>query len=345
MNSRYLLVARLFLASAYSAAFAFPAAAAELTPEQIESLKGRLGALKQNLSDHLTQRNTSAAQAFQTGAGDPKAALELYLNCVKMVQFDREGRPDADFRAWKDRQNNLRDSKFAESLQGQLRYLALSCQALESEDRSRVVAGLVSHVDALSRLNDVPSGPLTESVSNSVFAKAYYLDKRLASDENWEPVPVNISGIYSRAILPYLRENDPGSLMGAWEKRIEQQTRLVMMLEEKQAAELRGMNRDEKSRTRGQQVNQRGALREHSKEEFINRTLPRLKWGKLKDMFLYADQVNGAKAMLDFVATNLTHEFGQDFYKEFESLIDSAQGVGSARNPNFTGSVGEAESE
>jgi hypothetical protein len=314
-------------------AFSGSSRAAELTPEQIQSLKARLQALKDNLSNHLTSRNTGAAQAFQSGASDPKAAVELYLNCVKLVNFDREGRPESDFKTWKDNQTNLKDAKFIESLQGQLRYLALSCQAVETEDKTRVMGALVNHVDGLARLSEVPSGPVAQSVANSVFAKAYYLERLLGSNEGWEPVPVNISGIYSRTILPHLRENDPGALMNAWDKRIEQQTRLVMMLEEARLAELRGLSRDEKSRARGQQTNQGGALREHSKEEFMNRTLPRLKWGKLKDMFLYVDQVNGAKAMLDFVEANLTHEFGEDYYKEFESLITSAQGVGSARSP------------
>ena len=72
-------------------------------------------------------------------------------------------------------------------------------------------------------------------------------------------------------------------------------------------------------------------MKDHSKAEFVNHTLPKLQWGKLKDMFLYVDQVNGAKAMLDFVEANLNHEFGEEFYSEFEKLIESSQPVGSAR--------------
>ncbi len=331
MNPRILLLCGALAATVFSR----PLLAVDLTPDQIQSLKSRLQSIKDNLATHITTRNTSAAQAFAAAANDPRAAVELYLNCVKMVDYDREGRPESDFRAWKDGQNDrLRDPQVIESLQQQLRYLALSCQAAESEDKRPVFVALMNHVDALSRLTEQPTGAITQSVANSVFAKAYFLEKLLGGNENWEPVPINIAGIYNKAIMPYLREKEPASLMNAWDKRIEQQTRLVAMVEAKKAEELRGLNRDEERRTRNNQANQGGTLGQHSQEEFNQHTLPQLQWGKLKDMFLYVDQVAGAKGMLDFVEANFKHEFGEQFYQEFEELIDSAQGVGSARMPS-----------
>lgn len=324
----------LFAAALSFTTLSSPVTAAELTPEQIQSLKARLQSLKDNLQSHITTRNVSAGQAFATAAADPRAAVDLYLQCVKTVEYDREGRPEADFRAWREGQaDRLKDPEFVASLQQQLRYLTLSCQAAESEDKAKIFGALMSYVDSLSNLTEMPTGPVTQSVANSVFAKAYYLDRLLGKAENWEPVPINIAGIYSRTIMPYLREKDPGSLMNAWDKRIEQQGRLVTMLEQKKEEELRGMNRDEERRARNNQSNQGGAIGEHSKEEFTQKTLPQLQWGKLKDMFQYVDQVNGAKAMLDFVEANLKHELGEQFYAEFEDLVLSAQGVGSARKP------------
>ena len=308
--------------------------AVELTPEQLQSLKGRLKSLKENLDTHLTARNTTAAQSFLNAAADPRAAVELYLNCTKMVEFDRAGLPESDFRAWKEGQKDrVSDPKFVESLQQQLRYLALSCQAAETEDKSKIFAPLMAHVDSLSLLTEMPTGAVTQSVANSIFAKAYYLEDLLGKNENWEPVPINIEGIYNRSIMPYLRRENPTALMNAWDKRIEQETRLVTMLEEHDEKELRGLDRDEERKARNAQSKKGGALGDHGKEEFAKRTLPLLQWGKMKDMFLYVDQVNGAKALLDFVEANLTGEMGEDFYAEFESLIESAQGVGSARLP------------
>lgn len=305
--------------------------AVDLTPAEMESLRTRLKVIKESLNTHLSSRNKTAGQTFLNASNDPRAAVELYLNCTKMVDYDRTGRPDADFRAWEDSQKaRISEPKFVESLQQQLKYLALSCQVAETKDRTEVFAPLMAFVDSLSYLEEMPTANLTQSVANSVFAKAYYLEDLLGKSEDWESVPINISGIYNRTILPYLRKEKPDALMNAWDKRIEQQTRLVMMLEEKKQEELRGLDRDEERRARNTQSGQGGVLKDHSKEEFTARTLPQLQWGKLKDMFLYVDQMNAAKAMVSFIEANLTHEFGQAFYAEFEALIESAQSSASA---------------
>lgn len=303
--------------------------ATDLTPENMEKLLARLKSLKENLENHISTRNSGAGQQFLTAASDPKAAIELYLKCVKTVDYDREGRPEADFRAWEQNQSDrLRDPKFIESLQIQLRYLALSCQAAEAEDLSSVFSSLVSHVDSLSQLTEMPTGPITQAVGGSVFAKAFYLESLLGKAEEWEPVPINIAGIYDTTILPHLRKKDPAALMNAWDRRIEQPTRLVTLLEEKKQDEMRGMNKDEERRARNAQANERGAVRAHSEEEFKRRTLPQLQWGKLKDMFLYVDQTAGAAAMLQFIEANYTHELGEQFFREFEDLITRSMSPG-----------------
>ncbi len=325
---------RLFCLIASVQMFACGLPAADLSPENMEALLSRLKALKENLDKHVSTRNTGAGQRFVTAASDPKAAVELYLNCVKEVDYVREGRPESDFKAWEDGQaDRLRDPEFVASLQMQLRYLALSCQAAEADELSSVFGSLVSYVDSLSQLTEMPTGPITQPVGSSVFAKAFYLEKLLGESESWEGVPINIAGIYNATILPHLRENDPASLMNAWDRRIEQQTRLVQLLEEKKDEETRGMNKDEERRARNAQSNRGGAVRAHSEEEFKRHTLPMLQWGKLKDMFLYVDQVGGAAAMLQFVEANYTTENGEQFFAEFEELVTQAMSPGSAESP------------
>lgn len=309
---------------------AAPSSAGELTPEQIESLRARLKAMKESLQNHLSSRNSTAGQRFMNAASDPKAAIDLYLECEKLVNYEREGRPESDFRAWKDEQSDrLRDPQFVESLQHQLRYLALSCQAAEAESIDAVFSPLMSFVDGLSRMEELPTNAVTQSVENSIFAKAFYLDKLLGSNEQWESTPFNIGGIYSRTILPYLRENKPEALMTAWDKRIEQETRLTLMLEEHKEKELRGMSRDQERRARGQQARQGGVLQSFDKDDFTTKTLPRLKWGKLMDKYRHVDELLAATEMLKFVEEHLTHELGEDFFNEFESTVLENDGTSS----------------
>ncbi len=308
--------------------------ATDLTPSQIESIKTKIESLKESLDSHLSARNSNAGQIFASAAADPKAALTLYLNSHKTVEFDREGRPDSDFRAWKDGQEDrIKNAPFIESLRMQLHYLALSCQAAESKEIDTVFGPLLSYVDGLSRLEEMPTNALTSSVANSIFSQAYNLNNLLGSNPNWESTPFNIGGIYEKTIFPYLREEKPETLMTAWDKRIEQQSRIVAMIQARKDEELRGMDRDQERRARGNQDRQGGMMGGLDQDDYIAKTLPRLKWGKLKDQFLHVDSVMGAKAMLDYVEAHLTHELGEEFFKEFTTLIAEYSATGSGALP------------
>jgi hypothetical protein len=255
------------------------------------------------------------------------------------VNYEREGRPESDFRAWKEsNEDRLRDAGFIESLQMQLRYLALSCQAAEAKEIDQVFTPLMLYVDSLSRLEEMPTGNLTSSVAGSVFAEAYNLQRLLGENDAWEDTPFNISGIYESTILPYLREERPDALMNAWDKRIEQETRLVQMLEVHKEKELRGMSRDQQARARGQQNQGGGVLRRLDEDDFNRETLPRMKWAKLRDMYEYVNQLEGAKAMLSFIEEHLQHDLGEEFFQAFEAVI----GASTSPNPPTPAGNGEA---
>lgn len=305
-----------------------------LTSSQIESIQAKIKSMRENLEGHLSNRNSSAGQKFLAAASDPRAALALYLECHKVVNFEREGRPDADYRAWEDeQQDRVKNQQFAEGLQMQLRYLALSCQAAESEKIEAVFAPLLAYVDALSRLDELPSNEITGSVANSIFSERYYLQKLLGGNPNWEPTPFNIGGIYEKTIFPHLRTESPEALMNAWDKRIEQQNRIVAMIQTKKEEALRGLDRDEERKARTRQDRQGGVMSALDQDDYVARTLPKLKWGKLKDQFLYVDEVMGAKAMLDYVDAHLTHELGEDFFSEFSEMMNAKAGESSGALP------------
>ncbi|MEM1444206.1 MAG: hypothetical protein AAGF67_17800 [Verrucomicrobiota bacterium] len=297
----------------------------DLTLEQIESIRKKAEAIQDNLNNHLAARNTNAGDRFAAASTDPRAAISLYLECHNIVNFEREGRPESDFRAWKEGQENrLKDDATIESLQMQLRYLALSCKAAEAEKIEEVFTPLMNYVDSLSRLQELPTGALTQSVANSIFSQAFYLQDLLGNNEGWEAVPFNIGGIYESTIFPYLRTENPSALMSAWDKRIEQQTRIAQMINAHKEAELRGMDRDEQRRARNNQDRQGGLMRELDSDDFVARTLPRLQWARLKDMFRFVNEVDAMQKMLPFLEEHITHELGKDFMTEFNDLLNEA---------------------
>ncbi|MDF1755756.1 MAG: hypothetical protein P1U89_23400 [Verrucomicrobiales bacterium] len=302
-----------------------PSDGGDLTPEQVESLRLKLAQVKESLDGHISTRNQSARSTFMSASSDPRAAVKLYLECYKKVHYDMEGRSESDFRAWRETQENrLKDDKFIASLMIQLRYLALSCHAAEVEEIDEVFSPLTTYVESLSRMEELPDNLLTSNVANSIFAQAYDLDKTLSSNEGWELVPFNIPGIYDKTILPHIRANSPNALMSVWDKRIDQQKRLVLFFESKKEEALRGMDRDQKAKMRSRQDNQRGIMKSHDLDDFNRDTLPKLQWSKMKDMYLYVDQLEAAKLMLTFVQTNLTTPNGQGFFNDFMGILEGS---------------------
>ena len=316
---------------------------ADLSPEQIESLRRRLSEIKQNLDGHISNRNQGARSIFMEASKDSKVAVNLYLECYKKVNYDMEGRSESDFRAWKDSQSDrLRSDQFVESLLMQLRYLALSCHAAEIEEIHEVFGPLTNYLESLSNLKELPDGSLTSSVASSIFAQAFDLEKLLGQNDNWEPVPFNITGIYDKTILPYLRANNKDSLMAAWDKRIEQEKRIVLFFEARKKEELRGMDRERQRRQRDRQDGRGGIMRSHDIDDFTRETLPRLQWSKMKDLFQYIDQFEAAKQMLTFIEERLKTKNGEFFYNDFIGLLEESQNPSSETETEDTPAPGSA---
>ncbi len=316
---------------------------AGITQDQLENLKKQLKALEEEQAAHLSQRNSSAGDIFLRASSDPKAAFELWEKCTKLIEFDREERKDSEFREWKDgNSDKARDDRFLESLMIQLKYVGLSCQAAEAEKIEEIFPSILSYVDGLSRMEELPTNNVLKSVADSNFAKAYNLESLLGKNGRWESVPFSIRGIYDKTILPHLREKNTAGLMNAWDKRIEQQTRLAQSLNtamEEAERELRLAEGDRqagnKKRALQDLVNgdRSSMMQSHDKDDFVREELPRLKWAKLKDQFKYVDAVAGASGMLQFVKEHLTHELGEEFMSDFKNVIATAES-GAAQAPD-----------
>ncbi|NLT69912.1 MAG: hypothetical protein GXX91_04370 [Verrucomicrobiaceae bacterium] len=334
----------LFLFALISCLGASALSAQSLTPEQIASLKAKLETIKKSLDQNATTRHTTAGETFLQASVDPRAAVTLWENCVKELNFTRKGMRESDFREWRDSASQRADDpRFLESLLIQLRYLGLSCKAAEAESPDAVFADLIAYVESLSQMKELPTNDILSSVANSVFARAYDLQPLLSRNSQWESCPYNIAGIYEKTILPQLREKKPGGLMNAWEKRIDQQSRLAVSLiammdkEEnriRQLSDPREKSRDKRSLSELVDRDQSRMLRAHSKDQFTRETLPRLKWGKLKDQFAFVDPVAASTAMVALIAEVAPDPLAEEFFADLEGLVDDAQGVGSARIPD-----------
>lgn len=313
-----------------------------LTPEQISNIRAQLEEIQMVIDGHVSNLNQSAGSVFRQAAQDPKAAAELYARCHKMVNYDRKEREESEYREWEDAQKErFRDPRFLEGLMMQLHYLSLSCEAAEAADLTEVFPSILAYVDSLTRLTELPGQHLLQGVDASVFADAYQLKELLSRNDSWEMVPFNIGGIYEKTILPYLRDNDPSRLVGAWDKRIEQETQMVMLLS---SLEEKGNNRDERrqAEARNRQLEQGrtgGLIRAYDEFDFRQKTLPQLQWGKLRDMAVYVDPVQGVAGMLSFVKANTEHPNVQDWLDDLEEVVEKVSGGSSGTTSTTTSSI------
>lgn len=278
---------------------------------------------------HVSNLNRSAGAVFRQASQDPKAAVELFAKSHKMVNFDRKERPESEFRDWEDQQKDtFRDPRFLEGLMTQLRWLALSCEAAEADELKDVFPALLAYVDGLSRLTELPGPQLLQGVDNSIFAEAYQLRELLSKNESWEMVPINIGGIYDKTILPHLRAEEPESLIGAWDRRIAQETQMVAFFSN---LEEQGNNRDDR-RAAGNQARQlqqgRGGnlVRAYDEYDFRMNTLPTLQWRRYRDMALHVDAVQGVAGMLAQVKANTEHPKVSDWLDDLAQVVEQVSG-------------------
>ena len=326
-----LLSATLLLTSAPAPA----TAAGELSPQQIEAIRAQLEAMRDELEGKASERNHSAWSVFMNAAQSSKATAELFENCTRIVDFEREGRSDSEFRDWQSEQRDrYKDDGYMQSMQLQLRWLAITCKSAETEKFETVLPDVLSYMDGLTKLTEMPADAALDPVGGSIFVRAYQLERVIDKDAEWETIPFNIVGIYEKIILPYLRDEKPSQLMTAWDKRISQQTHLVEFIKARQGDEVKG-DRDEKRRImeRQRKEGSRGVLGKHDEDDFVNDTLPGLKWARLVDKYLFVDKVSAAQEMLVFLNQNITNKKAIDWLDQFASMVSDIESPGRITEP------------
>ncbi len=272
----------------------------ELPDEVREKILEKLEKLTESAVESKFGKFSSAATAFQAAAASPATAYEFYVDCYKLVYFDREGKSFSEFREWKaENAQKLRATEYANALQMQLQYLALTIRYINMEDQSQIVAPLSAYIDSLVA-NEKRIGRqrrvLQEDISLSVFAQAYRLQNAIIDQKSWETVPINLHGHFQRVILPILRESGTtDSIAAAWDRYIQLEAALVANREDV------GME-----------------------EEFKERRLPSLQWAKWSDVADHGGRPKAAAAMLALLEKNIHHDEAENWILD---LTDVANGV------------------
>lgn len=290
---------------------AYPLQAQEdLSPSDREALLERLEKIREEADAKVDVRFRTALAAYRSAMASPNAALDLYLNCEELVNFEEMKKRNMDFREWKrNNSEKLSDAGFRLALQHQLRWLVLTLEAASEDpdrerlatDAAKVVEAIVAQAEDLSRHRDI----LLQGVTGSVFARAYDINGVKAED--WPLAPAQISEIYEQVLLPPLRRPDRiESLRAMWTKRMVNQGALLEAWSGKPGEKRKAGDRSP------------------AYEKFVSETVPKLQWDAEVDLFKAGDERGAALRMLAHIEKNLAHESAPKWAEDFTGLLQVA---------------------
>lgn len=278
-----------------------------LTDADREEILKKIEAIQQQADSMVDKKYQQAMSAFSSAMDNENEALELYLKCEELLNFEKKNKKAADFRDWKkNNQEKHLEAGFRLALQYQLRWLVLSLKATsENADReklaieaSKILDDLVKDAEALAPHQAI----LNQNALSSIFAQAYQING--IEIKNWPAAPGSLETVYNNLILPPLRRADRiNHLTTFWQKRINQEAELVL-----------------KWKSNGKGKSGEASLEQ---EKFNNETLPQLRWEAEVDVFKVGDQRGASDRMLKLIQENITHKSAPKWIESFADLVKS----------------------
>jgi hypothetical protein len=288
-----------------------PLVAEGLSNSDREALLERLENIRKEADSKVDARFRTAISAFKNAMGSPNSALDLYLKCEEMVNFEEMQKKNVDFREWKRKNDEkLSDQGFRVALQHQLRWMVLTLEAAsEDPDRDKLAIEAGKMIDAMVSQAEELSGNrsvLEQSVTSSVFARAY--DINGVKVENWPLAPGEIKAVYEQVLLPPVRRADRlASLRATWSKRMQHEGTII---------DLWGGKQGDKAKS---------GVRSPAYEKFVTESLPQLQWDAEVDLFKAGDERAGAIRMLEHIQKNISHDAAKGWTQTFSSLLQKEE--------------------
>lgn len=324
------LIFRLLLPAALLATAPL-SSADELTNAEREKLSKQLEELLHKSQETLTQRQATAYKAYKSALQSETAAMELYLNCVELADFENQGKKNSDFRDWKRKEKDrYSDPGFKCALRHQLNWLVLTIEAAraDEDDMSKLAPKArtaLQNVLADAEQLKGKEGILRQDATNSVFARAYGFGSLKVKD--WPKSPLEIADIYDKLVLPPLRdEMNASSVRSAWMERIS--------YEEKALLEWAAVPKDSS-------IGMKKEMLPPAYEKFMAEQKPKLIWQMERDVFKSGDQTGAATRMLSHISSNIAHNDAIKWAEELQTLIAPEK---KATTTTTEDSAGEPES-
>jgi hypothetical protein len=280
-------------------------------PIDAKSMLASLQDIKQKAADSARSQLVQTISDFTAASADDGAALNFYLEAVRVTRFVGQPHEDTAFHDWKKEQ--MAKLKPA-AIRTALRYTTLSLQRAAGATDDQIFPVLLAYAEdtaaVLPALADTEGDRrgggddqeiLRQPVGDNIFARWYNIGGQLGTLENWEPVPGNIDGIYEKILLPVMRKNRDPRILRYWDDKI--------MAEKGKAAV---------------------ATAAFSTDRFNLTRRPSLLWSRAEDEVAIGMRDRGITDMYNLVKAFPAHPDAGKWIPELEDLLTSTETTGGA---------------
>lgn len=307
------------------------AGAEELKKEDLEKMMASLEKIRSAVSSRNNKQNGVALRAYQKNSASSVSANSFFLECLKKLRFTDEGKRAEAWRTYRENNDDTFNSVYHRTAkQMELKYLVLTIKAGSVKDRRDLMTSLISYIDSLLEL-DGRAYEHMESSGNSVFVEAYKIENSIDPGD-WEADPTNIIGIYDQAILPHMRVHRDPRLVTAWRSKIDhmrqyaESTRDGRLREERE--KIREARRESRGIFRRRNSDERSRAEANEEvdpyEEFLNETLPELKWDMCEDLVKHGFKSEALNMMFQVIREHPEYPELHSWLNELESNLRQA---------------------
>lgn len=269
-----------------------------------KSMLASLQDIKQKQAASAKSQLVQTISDFTAASADDGAALDFYVEAVRVTQFVGQPHEQTAFRDWK--KEEMPKLKPA-AIRTALRYTMLSLQRAAGATDDQIFPVLLAYAqDTAAILPTIDDQEIVKrGVAENIFTRWYNIGGQLSGLDNWEAVPANIDGMYEKILLPVMRKNRDPRLLQYWDDKI---------LDEKGKAAV--------------------ATAAFSTDRFNLTRRPSLLWSRAEDEIVLGMRDQGISDMYNLVKAFPAHPDAGKWIPELEGLLSAA--------PAATATVGAA---
>lgn len=216
-----------------------PDAPQTLTPDQLTNVLKQITLLEEQIAAMRDGRLAAAMQKIRAGVASPRDALNLFMECDKIVNAERKELDKAEARRRQEmmerrekNENAEDDGQFSQAVLLGLKYLMLTLEANETkaEDKAAMIPKLQAYIQEL--VGSAPSlrGRSLQYLAGAVSERNPIVDALRLSPflkpRDWTSQAMDIGGMYKSTLLPTAEKYKPELLPTLWTERISAESAL-----------------------------------------------------------------------------------------------------------------------